>query len=189
MNSIEEAKQKFRALRSKTSFEKMVQVTAILTKLLEPYRIRPIIVGGLAVEIYTRSDYTTVDIDLIVSDRKRAGDLLVQLGFTPAGRHWYHEELMISIEIPNDMLEDADYDKVIELRMKDGLKVYVIGIEDIILDRLRACVHWKSTSDCEWGKRMFFLHAERLDLEYMRKMAKTDGTAVHLEEWIQRYNK
>jgi hypothetical protein len=65
----------------------------------------------------------------------------------------------------------------------------VIGIEDIILNRLRACVHWKSTSDCEWGKRMLFLHAERLDLEYMRKMAKTDGTAVHLEEWIQQYNK
>ncbi|NIK15681.1 hypothetical protein BDD39_002191 [Saccharococcus thermophilus] len=29
MNSIEEAKQKLRALRSKTSFEKMVQVTAM----------------------------------------------------------------------------------------------------------------------------------------------------------------
>jgi hypothetical protein len=26
-------------------------------------------------------------------------------------------------------------------------------------------------------------------LEYMRKMAKTDGTAVYLEEWIQQYNK
>lgn len=68
MNSIKEAREKLQSLRTKTSFEKMVQVTAILTKLLEPYRIRPIIVGGLAVEIYTRGDYTTVDIDLIVDD-------------------------------------------------------------------------------------------------------------------------
>lgn len=187
MNSIEEAKQKIRLLAAKNSFEKMVQVTAILTKLLEPYRIRPIIVGELAVEIYTRSDYTTVDIDIIVSDRRLANDILIQLGFIPEGRHWYHEELMVSIEIPNDMLEDADYDKIIELQIDDHLKVYVIGIEDIILDRLRACVHWKSTSDCEWGRRMLFLHFERLDLDYMRKTAKVDQTVERLEKWIKSY--
>ncbi|GGJ70582.1 putative nucleotidyltransferase [Anoxybacillus voinovskiensis] len=184
MNSIKEAKEKLQSLRTKTSFEKMVQVTAILTKLLEPYRIRPIIVGGLAVEIYTRGDYTTVDIDLIVSDREKAGQLLTQLGFTPSGRHWYHDELFVSVEIPNDMLEDADDDKVIELRLEDGFCVYVIGIEDIILDRLRACVHWKSNSDCEWAKRMFLLHKERLDFTYMKQLAKKDGTSKQLEQWL-----
>jgi predicted nucleotidyltransferase len=184
MNLIE-ARQTLQSLRTKSTFEKMVQVSAILTKLLEPYHIRPVIVGGLAVEIYTRSDYTTVDIDLIVSDRQKAGDLLVQLGFTREGRHWYHEELMVSIEIPGDQLEDADLDKIIELQLKDGLKVYVIGIEDIILDRLRACVHWKSSSDCEWGKRMLLLHSERLDLNYMKQTAKADRTLETLEEWLR----
>ncbi|EIJ78086.1 hypothetical protein PB1_11019 [Bacillus methanolicus PB1] len=187
MNSIEDAKKKICSLIPKSKFEKMVYVTAVLTKLLENNRIRPVIVGGLAVEIYTRSDYTTVDIDVIVSDRKLAGDILVQLGFIPEGRHWYHEELMVSIEIPNDILEDADYEKIIELKLRDGSKVYVIGIEDIILDRLRACIHWKSTSDCEWGKRMFYLHFERIDLEYMRKKAKLDLTIERLEKWIHEY--
>ncbi|MBW7650719.1 MULTISPECIES: DUF6036 family nucleotidyltransferase [Anoxybacillus] len=184
MNSIKEAKEKLQFLRTKTSFEKMVQVTAILTKLLEPYRIRPIIVGGLAVEIYTRGDYTTVDIDLIVSDREKAGQLLTQLGFVPSGRHWYHDELFVSVEIPNDMLEDADDDKVIELMLEDGLSVYVIGIEDIILDRLRACVHWKSSSDCEWARRMFLLHKERLHFTYMEHVAEKDGTIKQLKEWL-----
>jgi hypothetical protein len=62
--------------------------------------------------------------------------------------------------------------------------VYVIGIEDIILNRLRACVHWKSTSDCEWGQRMFLLHYERLDLTYMKQMAKKDLTLQILDHWI-----
>jgi hypothetical protein len=44
MNSIEEAKQKLRSLIPKSTFEKMVYVTAILTKLLEHNRIRPVIV-------------------------------------------------------------------------------------------------------------------------------------------------
>jgi predicted nucleotidyltransferase len=127
----------------------MLRVSAILTALLEKHRIKPIIVGGLAVEIYTRSEYTTADIDLILSRRDLANELLIELGFTKEGRHWYHEELLISIEIPGDMLQDADYERIIELQLPESRKVFVIGIEDIILDRLRACIHCKSTADCE----------------------------------------
>jgi predicted nucleotidyltransferase len=185
MNSINEAKQRLTELESKSTFEKMVQVAAILTKLLEKKHIRPVIVGGLAVEIYTRSDYTTVDIDMIVSDRELAGEILKELGFTIEGRHWYHERLLVSIEIPNDMLEDADDSKVTEIQITDELKIFVIGIEDIILDRLRACIHWKSTSDCEWGKRMYLLHHERLDIEYIKEMSKKDLTMKLLEQWLQ----
>lgn len=68
--------------------------------------------------------------------------------------------------------------------MDDELKVYVIGIEDIILDRLRACIHWKSASDCEWGKRMFLLHRDRLDIEYMKEMTKRDLTRNLLDKWL-----
>jgi predicted nucleotidyltransferase len=185
MNLINEAKRMLTELESKSTFEKMVQVAAILTKLLEDKHIRPVIVGGLAVEIYTRSDYTTVDIDMIVSDRELAGQVLVQLGFSVEGRHWYHEKLMVSIEIPNDILEDADDSKVTELQISYDLKVYVIGIEDIILDRLRACIHWKSSSDCEWGKRMFLLHHDRLDIEYMKEVSKKDLTSNLLDRWLK----
>jgi predicted nucleotidyltransferase len=185
MNLINKAKQKLTELQSKSTFEKMVQTAAILTKLLDDKHIRPVIVGGLAVEIYTRSDYTTVDIDMIVSDRNLAGEILIKLGFTVEGRHWYHEGLMVSIEIPNDILEDADDSKVTELQISDELKIYVIGIEDIILDRLRACIHRKSSYDCEWGKRMFLLHHERLDIDYMIEMGKKDLTVNLLEQWLK----
>lgn len=185
MNSINDAKQKIIELESKSNFEKMVQVAAILTKVLEEKHIRPVIVGGLAVEIYTRSDYTTVDIDMIISDRELAGEILVQLGFSVEGRHWYHDKLMVSIEIPNDILEDADDRKITELRISEDYCVYVIGIEDIILDRLRACIHWKSSSDCEWGKRMFLLHYDRIDIKYMKEVSEKDLTRKMLDKWIE----
>ncbi|PWA10021.1 hypothetical protein DCC39_12090 [Pueribacillus theae] len=189
MNSIKEATKKINSLKGKSAFEKMLGVATILTELLEKHGVRPIIVGGLAVEIYTRSDYTTVDIDVVVSNGKLADDLLNQLGFIREGRHWYHEELLVSIEIPSDMLEDADEDRVIELWLNDKQKVFVIGIEDIILDRLRACVHWKSSSDCEWGRRMLFLHSERLDYEYMNKVSQKDLTAGKLNNWLEEMKK
>ena len=49
MNLINEAKRMLTELESKSTFEKIVQVAAILTKLLENKQIRPVIVGGLAV--------------------------------------------------------------------------------------------------------------------------------------------
>lgn len=185
MSSIERATDKLDELKSKSTFEKMVGVAAVLTDLLEAHQIKPVIVGGLAVEIYTRGDYTTVDIDVIISNRNLAIDLLRQLDFIVEGRHLYHETLMVSIEIPNDILEDADDNRVIQLELEDKQKVFVIGIEDIILDRLRACVHWKSSSDCEWGKRMFLLHYDRLDMDYLRGTAAHDLTTKQLEEWLQ----
>ncbi|WP_046179110.1 hypothetical protein [Domibacillus tundrae] len=187
MSSIEKARQRLDSLEDCSSFEKMIETTALLTELLEPYRIQPTVVGGLAVEIYTRSDYTTVDIDVIISDRKTAGNILEQLGFLVNGKHWYHPRLLISIEIPNDILEDADLERVIKMNIGEGKNIYVIGIEDIILDRMRACVHWKSTSDCEWGRRMFLLHFDHLDLKYMQETATTDGTLSLLENWLNTF--
>ncbi|MGM8366630.1 DUF6036 family nucleotidyltransferase [Virgibacillus sp. W0181] len=185
MISIEEARIQLAKLKGKPKFEKMVQTTAILTGLVEYENLRPIIVGGLAVEIYTRSEYTTLDIDIIFSQRHIADRYLKLLGFVLEGKHWYHEELMVSVEISNDVLEDADDDRVIELILQDNLYVYVIGIEDIILGRLRACIHWKSSSDCEWGKRLFLMHAQRLDFDYLKHTSQKDNTIVKLKEWLK----
>lgn len=185
MNSIDKARVQLTKLKGKPKFEKMLQTTAILTRLLENENLYPIVVGGLAVEIYTRSEYTTSDIDIIFSQRHIADEYLKLLGFIPEGRHWYHEELMISIEIPNDMLEGADDERVIQLELEDSLHVYVIGIEDIILDRLRACVHWKSSSDCEWAKRLLLVHAERLDLNYLKITSHKDNTSNKLNSLLK----
>lgn len=176
----EDSKTKLAALHGKTNFEKMIGTVAILTELLGENQ-RPVIVGGLAVELYTRNEYTTVDIDLILSHREKANDILFQLGFHKQGRHWFHPTLLVSVEIPNFVLEDADSERVLELILPDDMKIYVIGLEDIILDRLRACVHWKSNSDCEWAQRLYFLHKQNLDLDYLLVTAKKDKTLEQLE--------
>ncbi|KKM09587.1 hypothetical protein SY88_18565 [Clostridiales bacterium PH28_bin88] len=187
MSSIEQARQAISQLVSKNRYEVMTEVTAIFTELMEPYGIKPVVVGGLAVEIYTRNQYTTQDIDLIMGRRDLANEIFFQLGFKKEGRHWFNPDLGISVEIPNDVLEDADEDRIIKVHLPSGRYVYVIGIEDIILDRLRACVHWKSTSDCEWGIRMLKVHRDRLAVDYMILEARKDhlSTLKKLEEWLK----
>ena len=72
--------------------------------------IKPIIVGGHAVEIYTLGQYTTVDVDIVLSGRELAREIFEELSFAKGQgfRHWYHEELGLPIEIPDDILADSD---------------------------------------------------------------------------------
>ena len=187
MNSIEKARQDLQKLFGKNRFAVMTETAAIITGLMEVHGITPVVVGGLAVEIYTRGHYTTLDIDLVTKGRDLAGNILEQLGFSREGRHWYHSELDIAIEIPDSRLEGADENKIIKLELPSEKHLYVIGIEDIILDRLRACVHWTSSSDCEWGLRMLKVHFDSLDLDYLRSMAEKDHpkTAQKLDQWLK----
>ncbi|MNW52416.1 hypothetical protein D3C74_299340 [compost metagenome] len=59
MRNMQKAKEALEQLHDKSKFEKLIQTAAIITELLLPHNIRPIIVGGLSVEIYTLNGYTT----------------------------------------------------------------------------------------------------------------------------------
>src|SRR5699024_10488583 len=97
--------------------EKMLRLVAMLTKYFQDENIRPIIVGGLSVEVYTRNNYTTYDIDIIADGREQINKLLTdELGFKKLGRSWYNKELEISIEIPSNYLEGS-LEKVVELTL------------------------------------------------------------------------
>ncbi|WP_166626766.1 hypothetical protein [Jeotgalicoccus sp. S0W5] len=65
-------------------FDCMIKVASIITSLLEgkvKQSDMPIIVGGLSLEIYTESQYTTDDIDLVTSAYNIIEDNLLEIGF------------------------------------------------------------------------------------------------------------
>ncbi|WP_166241063.1 nucleotidyltransferase [Paenibacillus turpanensis] len=184
MLSIEEARIQLRALKGKPKFQRMLHFSAILTSLLEQEQIRPVIVGGFSVEIYTRSEYTTSDVDFILNGRSVAARYLDSLGFQKLGKDWFHRELELAMEIPDNLLA-GNYEKVTKILLENSQYVYVIGIEDIILDRLRAFVHWQSSRDGEWAERLFLTHRNRVDVNYLAEQSKKDGTDQLVQGWLQ----
>jgi hypothetical protein len=63
---VEELKRKLAEIVTKQdSVKRRLGVVAILTEALKKYAIRPVIVGGFAVELWTMGKYATLDIDLI----------------------------------------------------------------------------------------------------------------------------
>jgi hypothetical protein len=180
--SIQEAKQSLQELIDKDKFEKMLHSAAIVTEQLEQYGIKPIIVGGLSVEIYTLSGYTTYDIDFVLNGYEEASQVLLELEFKKLGKNWVHPTLGISLEIPSNTLT-GDYEKVTEIPV-GSKKVYVIGIEDIILDRLRSAVHWQSGVDREWGYRMLLMYFEEIDLNYIKSSFQHPKEEEEFELWL-----
>ncbi|BAS26463.1 hypothetical protein [Limnochorda pilosa] len=63
-----------------------------------------------------------------------------------------------------------------------GLSVPVIGVEDLILDRLRAAAHWRSQADEEWAARLVALHDHSLDWPYLEAQAAAERLAGTLEK-------
>ena len=138
----------------------------LLTALLAPHDIEPILVGGGAVEFYTAGGYTTGDTDLALPSDPRVDAAFNVLGFRNEGRFWIREDLDLLFEAPAPAgLPGEDAPRtVLDV---DGLRAVVVGIEDLILDRLRAWIHWKSDEDGRWARRLIALYADRLDWAYL----------------------
>lgn len=157
-------------------YQKNIKAISYLNYLFEKIGLQPIIVGGHAVELYTAGHYTTVDVDLVVPGfHDYAKEILKNLGFTKrlGERHWYNKELILPIEVPDNVLCGA-MEKVVEVTIEKDYCVYVIGIEDLILDRVKAAVYWDSTSDREWALFLMSAQWDEIDFEYLKNEARQE---------------
>lgn len=163
--------------------DKKIYFMGLLTQEAEKRKVQPIVVGDSAVDFYTEGIYPSYDIDL-VGNRKIIGEILEnEFNFKPGGRHWINEQIGLSVEIPDSRLA-GDKDKVTVIRI-EGLKVYVIGIEDLIIDRINAFVHWKSLTDCDQARFMIGYYRNRLDFGYLEKRAKHEGILKALRKFCK----
>ena len=144
----------------------------------------PVIVGGHAVEFYSAGGYATVDID-VVSASEPLDEILGSWGFERRGRHWVREDLALVVEAPSSRLAPEQRDRLTEVRVA-GSSAYVLGLEDVIADRLAACVRWSSENDCRWAEVLAFAHEDELDVDYLRRQATEMDVAERLEVMLRR---
>lgn len=143
---------------------------------------RPVVVGGHAVEFYTSGGYTTVDIDL-VSPCEPLTEILGGWGFRREGRHWLDDELGLAVEAPGSHLGPGQRERTTGVRLGPGV-VEVLGIEDLVVDRLNACVHSGSEEDCHWAHILLAAYRERIDLAYLGSRAREEQVSGQLAELL-----
>jgi len=146
-------------------------MVALLTRLLQMMNKQaPVVIGGCALSYYSREVYFTSDIDLAYADREALDTALKSIGFKKEGRYWVHEGLKMAIEAPASSLPEQDSPvEVVELG--EALQCSIIGIEDMVIDRLNAYKHWRSEIDGEMVELLIRRYGNDLDWRYLEKRA------------------
>ncbi|MCK4757618.1 MAG: nucleotidyltransferase [Thermoplasmata archaeon] len=173
------------ALDIERGFQRMVYVMSVITPKLEEIGITAVVIGGSAVEFYTRDWYATGDIDLAVNKptKKQMGEVMENLGFKNLGRMWIREELNLYIEAPGN-ISDIDLEKITRVETDMGY-TNIIGLEDIIIDRVQAAEHWKSESDREQAVRIGAMFYDDIDWKYIRTICKKEGSWATLDKVME----
>jgi predicted nucleotidyltransferase len=170
------------AARLSDPVDRRVLLAAIIAERLKETGVMPVIVGGAAVEFYTAGGYSTVDIDIVAEPTETFAKVMTDLGFTKAGRFWSRPGLDEAVESPTGPLA-GDAQRVTRVEIGE-LSAYVIGVEDLIVDRLNAYVHWRSEEDGRWTRRLIAACRNDLDLGYLRKRADEEQTAEALSRLL-----
>lgn len=168
------------AIRIQDPLQRHMFVLGVITAALEPHQVRPVLIGGAAIEFYTFGGYSTGDIDLAVADHRLLANVMDKLGFERRGRVWYHPRVAETVEAPASSLDEATAPLTVVQVLE--FRCYIIAVEDLIIDRLNGCVHWNWLDDCRWATNLIALHRQEMDWEYLRRRAATEGVDRALQE-------
>ena len=130
------------------------------------------VVGGQAVETYTAGQFRTGDIDIVTPDSKAAEEILEQIGFEREGMIWLSKALGLAVHIVGLSPTNSEKARIIHA---GPYQVRIVGVEDLIIDRLAAAKFWKSQVDLEQAKALWKGFRKQIDLQYLRKRAREEN--------------
>ena len=168
------------AVQIEDQTERLVEVAAIVEEALDAIGAKAVVVGGLAVAYWTRSQYVTVEIDFVAPVNRAVTERLAALGFVRGpGRHWTYPDSEVAIEFPGTSLDDGD--QATEVESRGGRTLRVLSPEDIALWRMREFLHWHDSR----GLRhvLYIMDSERIDRARLEARAAETGLTEALN-WI-----
>lgn len=165
---------------SKTS---IIDLAAILAKHLQHHGVEVVLVGGLAVEIYTENLYLTKDIDMVNTNYKKPSYLnkvMGELSFRKHGRVYINETTTITVEFPpgplavgNNLITNTTIAKT-----KQG-EIPILHARDVVIDRLAAFIHWQDRQSLVQAVGVMLKH--HLEPKDFKMFVGAEGDSSHYE--------
>lgn len=142
-----------------------------------------IIVGGSAIEVHTKGQYVSGDID-IRAERDTVAATLRKWGFRHPSRLWIRKDWGIAVDVVGDKYSGDPY-RATQVITPYG-PVSIAVPEDLIVKRLARAKHWQGSdedkrNDLAQAKTLWDEYSVSLDLAYMRERARHYDVAELLD--------
>ena len=155
----------------------IVELATIVAGHLEKRGIRVVLVGGLAVEIYTENLYLTKDIDMVNSSYNAPSEInnaMSEIGFHKQGRVYINETTEICVEFPSAPLSVGDQIIQDTTRIKTGYgELPILFATDVVKDRLAAYFHWNDRQSLVQALAVMNKHS--VSPEKLRAFCNSEG--------------
>lgn len=165
----DEVVDKLRLVKSPT--ERRLHFSALLAKASGASTDDFIVVGGSAIEFYTSGQYTSGDIDIVLTPPHNVAEVLREWRFQQQGRIWFNEELGIVVDLVRPPYT-GDLGRTQVLITPHG-RVRIAAIEDLLVKRLASAKHWRRPDDLEHAKLLALLYRERIAWDYVEELSET----------------
>jgi len=156
-----------RLRKEPNQLRKKMLLLGYVTSQLEKKKQSIFLVGGQAVETYTAGQFLTGDIDVTTSDSATTQKVLKSLGFEEIGMIWLNKPLGIAFHIVGYFPPERS--RTIRI---GPYKARIVGVEELILDRLSAAKFWNIPADYEKAKVLYDNFEKQIDKDYLREIAK-----------------
>lgn len=185
MKSYTELVKEIRLLKSEKRMHSYVELLGIITEIMAEHEIKPVVVGGLALEVYTRFGYFINDIDLALKNNSLLKSVLDKLGFVLQGKYLYSEELGAALDIHPLDADRINMEMLTLIKLQSGRQFYVIGMEDLILDRIRLYLENNSLYDLGWAMRVYKIYRGDIKMDYLLEKARenSDEAVYTIGKW------
>jgi hypothetical protein len=129
-----------------------------------------VIVGGSAIEVYTRGDYVSGDID-IRAERPAVRLALSHWEFLDQGRLWTRADWKIAVDVVGNRYTGDPY-RATTISTPYG-PVQIAVVEDLFVKRLAAAKHWQVRAALVEAELLWRDYLDTMDVEYLDRQAVT----------------
>lgn len=140
--------------------------------------IHVVLSGGSCVEIYSRGEYTSWDLDLINQYNeqfKKIHAVMQELGFKEHNKYFVHDETKYFVEFPSGPLGvgDAPVENIAEIDTDAGV-LRLLTPTDCIKDRLAAYYHWDDEQSLQ--QAIWVAEQNEYNLQSIREWSIKEGS-------------
>jgi hypothetical protein len=125
----------------------ITELAAIVATHLREHDIHVVLVGGLAVELYSENVYLTKYIDMVDTSYAKPGKLhkaMAEIGFEKTGRIFVNPSTDITVEFPSPPISVGDelVTETTTMATPAG-DLPILVARDVIKDRIAAYIYWR----------------------------------------------